>query len=431
MKAMKRAHTKTPMSLGMILNLASLGFLAVAGLFLNFAIARYYGEEALGLFNMAFAVYIFASQFGSLGIHFSVLQSVSAFDTADQAVVDRAVTSGIVGTLITSTAAVFLCLPLVPLLGYVYGDRAEGIGDAVLAILPGLWAFSINKTLFSAINGAQHMATFAGLQALRYLLLLACFAGFVVWDVNSVYLAGVFSIAELLLMPILLFFSNRVVGRWSFEGLRQGLKQHASFGGRVFLSGAMMELNTRVDVLMIAFFIDAAASGIYSVAALVAEGAGQAIFAVRNNFNPIIGRMVARREFSELFRLSRRSALLFTPFMVAVSLIAWAAYPMFSRIAFNNDNFLAAGVPLVILLSGLTLSGAFMIFSMIFTQAGRPAVHTGFVMTNLLVNISLNLALIPSFGIEGAAFATALSYIISSLMLVFLSRAVLGVRLVF
>ena len=46
-------HQQTSMSTGMVLNLASLGFLAVAGLFLNFAIARFYGEEMLGLFNMA------------------------------------------------------------------------------------------------------------------------------------------------------------------------------------------------------------------------------------------------------------------------------------------------------------------------------------------------------------------------------------------
>ncbi len=123
--------------------------------------------------------------------------------------------------------------------------------------------------------------------------------------------------------------------------------------------------------------------------------------------------------------------MLFTPFMAVVSLVAWAAYPVFSRVAFEGTNFLAAGVPLLILLVGLTLSGSFMAFSMIFTQAGRPAVHTGFVTSNLLINVVLNLALIPHFGIEGAAAATAVSYVISSLLLVIVSRVLLGVRLVF
>jgi stage V sporulation protein B len=431
MTEVKRPHTQTPMTLGMVLNLASLGFLAVAGLFLNFAIARFYGEEALGVFNMAFALYIFASQFGSFGIHFSVLHSVSANFGSDPAAVDDAVSSGVVGTIIASTATVLLCLPLVPLLSQVYGERAEGIGDAVLAILPGLWAFSINKTYFSAINGAQHMATFAGLQALRYLLLLACFAAFLGLNVDGALLSAVFSITELLLLPVLAFFSSRVVQRWTVAGVRKGLRRHLSFGSRIFLSGAMLELNTRVDVLMIAFFIDARAAGIYSVAALVAEGVGQAIFAVRNNFNPKIGKMVARREQDQLLQLSRRTFLFFTPFMAFVSVLAWAAYPVLSRIAFEGNNFLAAGMPLLILLVGLTLSGAFMTFSMIFTQAGRPAVHTVFVTSNLLINVVFNIALIPLFGIEGAAAATAISYVISSLLLVIASRVLLGVRLVF
>lgn len=431
MSEVKRVHKQTPMTLGMALNLASLGFLAVAGLFLNFAIARFYGEEALGLFNMAFALYIFASQFGSFGIHFSVLHSVSAHHGSDQAAVDESVSSGVVGTVVASTATVLLCLPLVPLLAHIYGSRAEGIGQAVLVILPGLWAFSINKTLFSAINGAQHMATFAGLQTLRYLLLLACFAGFLAFEVDGVFLSAVFSITELLLLPVLAFYSSRVVESWNVAGVRNGLERHVSFGSRVFPSGAMLELNTRVDVLMIAFFIDARAAGIYSVAALVAEGVGQAIFAVRNSFNPTIGKMVAKRELDQLFRLSRKTFVLFTPFMAVVSIIAWAVYPVFSRLAFEGANFLAAGTPLLILLVGLTVSGAFMVFSMIFTQAGKPAVHTGYVMSNLLINIALNLALIPLFGIEGAAAATALSYVISSLLLVIVSRMLLGVRIVF
>jgi len=423
-------HQQTSMSTGMVLNLASLGFLAVAGLFLNFAIARFYGEEMLGLFNMAFAIYIFASQIGSFGIHFSVLQAVSAQTGVNQIAVDRAVASGLVGTIIASTVTVLACLPLVPLLGFIYGDRAPGIEAAVLAILPGLWAFSINKTLFSAINGARHMATFAGLQSLRYLLLLGCFAAFLAGGVDGIYLTAVFSITEIVLLPILFFFSSRVVGRWSFEELKLGLARHLSFGSRIFLSGAMLELNTRVDVLMIAFFIDASAAGVYSIAALVAEGAGQAIFAIRNNFNPVIGNMVVQGRQDELFKLSRRTVLLFTPFMVIVSAITWAAYPLLSHIAFGSADFLEAELPLLLLLAGLTCSSGFMVFGMIFTQADKPGVHTGFVTTNIVVNIALNLAFIPLFGIAGAAAATALSYFVSSIMLVVLSRAVLGVRLI-
>ncbi|MDP3459704.1 MAG: oligosaccharide flippase family protein [Hyphomonas sp.] len=430
MKTARRIHNPTSLSMGMALNLASLGFLALAGLLLNFAIARFYGEEVLGLFNMAFAVYIFASQIGSFGIHFSVLQAVSARNGEDPAALDRAVASGLVGTAIASTVTVLVCLPLLPLLTVIYGDKAPGIDTSVLAILPGLWAFSINKTLFSVINGARHMATFAGLQALRYVFLLVCFAGFMIGQIEGVYLTAVFSITEIVLLPILFMFSSRVIERWSLAGLKSGLRRHVSFGSRIFLSGAMLELNTRVDVLMIAFFIDAGAAGIYSIAALVAEGAGQAIFAVRNNFNPVIGNMVARGERAELFKLSRKAVLLFTPFMAVISAITWAAYPLLSRIAFENADFLAAQMPLLILLTGLTVSSGFLAFGMIFTQADRPGVHTGFVMTNLLVNAALNLALLPQFGIAGAAAATALSYVVSSIMLVILSRMVLGVRLV-
>ena len=42
-------------------NMASLAFLAAAGLLLNFAIGRFYGPAALGLFNVVFTQTLLAT----------------------------------------------------------------------------------------------------------------------------------------------------------------------------------------------------------------------------------------------------------------------------------------------------------------------------------------------------------------------------------
>ena len=417
----------TPLKTGVIWNLASLGFLALAGLVLNFAIARIYGSEALGLFNIVFALYIFASQFGAFGLHFSVLRAVSAHQLENPDKAAEAATSGVVATVIATTLVTVVAWALIPFVESIYGDKAEGIGTACRVILPGLWAFSLNKTLFNIINGARHMRIFAVLQALRYVLMLIAFVVFVMRGVPAAYLTAVFSVAEVVLLPILFVAARRAISLW--RSAPGWLSRHSWFGARVFLSGAILELNTRVDVLMLGFFLDARAAGIYSVAALVAEGAAQAVFAVRNNINPLLTPMVETRDVAGLRALSRKSVLYFTPFMLTVTLVAWGLYPVFCQLMFPDPVFLTAQPVLLILLLGVTLSCGLMVFNMILSQAARPASHTLYVALILVSNFILNALLIPSMGITGAAVATATTYVISVFLLIILTRRLLGLRL--
>lgn len=427
----KTANRGTPTSLksGVIWNLGSLGFLALAGLMLNFAIARFYGSEALGVFNVAFAIYIFASQFGTFGIHFSILQAVSEFHETEHATSDNAVTSGIIAITIAATLTVFAAFFFIPVMGKIYGEKAPGVVTACLAILPGLWAFCINKGLYNVINGARHMRVFAVLQALRYVIILICFGVLVYLRVDPALLTLVFTISEFLLLPILIFFTSKAISSWRLDNLGIWTRKHTWFGARVFLSGAILELNTRVDILMLTYFIDASAAGIYTVAALVAEGGAQMIFAIRNNFNPVITRMVVDKDKDGLLALSRKAVLLFTPFMLCVSTIAYFIFPIFSNIMFGDPVYLAARWPLIILFGGLTLAGGLIAFNMIFAQAGRPGTHTLYVLGIFFANIVLNLILIPKFGIIGAAMATAGSYIISVILLVVLVRILFKMRI--
>jgi O-antigen/teichoic acid export membrane protein len=84
-------------------NLGSLGFLVVAGLMLNLVIGHIYGAGILGIFSVVFAIYIFASQIGTAGIHYSVLRSVSLASVLEQA--RAAAYSSLLLVALTSTLA--------------------------------------------------------------------------------------------------------------------------------------------------------------------------------------------------------------------------------------------------------------------------------------------------------------------------------------
>ena len=329
--------------------MASLAFLAGAGLLLNLAIGRYYGPAALGLFNIVFALYIFVSQFSVFGIHLSVLKYVSEYVAKDTGKTDAVITGGLMLAAVCSSIAGLAAWLATPLVVTFY--QVEGIRTAWLVLLPGLWCFSFNKVLLNAINGAEHMRALAALLALRYALILCALATVILLGIRQEVLSGVIAAAEILLTPVLLCYSRRIVSRWDWTGGLGWMRPHFAFGVRAFPSGAVGELNTRVDVLMIGAMMDGAKAGVYSLALLLAEGLGQAIVVVRNNLNPILTRLIVEERTDELAVFCRRLSAWFMLFMAVAGLVVVAGLWAIIHLFLVDVRFHDAIVPLAIWLA--------------------------------------------------------------------------------
>ena len=420
--------TATPVPSAIIWNLGSLVFLAAAGFALNIVIARFYGPQTLGAFNICYGIFIFLSQFGAFGIQFSVLQAIAANEPSDRATRGDIVRSGLLAVVFTSTAATLAGLLITPFLPRMFD--VPDIATSWLMMLPGLWAFSVNKFLFGVVNGAQRMRTFATLQAARYILLMAALGGVMLLGVPGYCLPAIFTISEVALAVLLAMHTRGDVDYDFRLSSSEWRKKHLAFGAKSFLSGAILELNTRVDVLMIGAMIGSTQAGIYSAALLVVEGVAQCVFAIRNVVNPIIAAKLAVADHLSLLAFSRKLFLGFTFFMLIVATIAYLIYPIYVDIALGGGDFKESTLSAGILLAGLALTAGGQCFGMVLAMGGKPALHTFYVMAVLLVNLILNIALVPTFGIEGSAFATASSYVAAAVGAIVLARLSLGVRLV-
>jgi O-antigen/teichoic acid export membrane protein len=421
------APTGATFGTNVLWNMASLAFLAAAGLFLNFVIARWYGAEALGLFNIVFALYIFLSQISVLGVHHSVLRYVSEFAGSHQRQMDATIAGALMLVAILATCVTLLALIATPLVAAIY--RIDGIGTAWWAMLPALWCFSINKVLLNAINGAEHMRAFAVLQAVRYALVLAALAVVLATGLGAEWLPGILSAAEAVLLPVLVWYTGGMLRSWDWAGGRDWLKAHLSFGARVFPSGTLAELNTRVDVLMIGAMLDGARAGVYSVALLLAEGLAQAIVVVRSNLNPVLGRLLLAGKIQELAAFGRRVSAGSVVFMAVAGLLLVSGFAATVNLLFTEASFAGAVVPLALLVAGLVLASTYLPFGMAFSQAGRPFLQTLFSAAVLGVNVTLNAVLIPLAGINGAALGTGLSYVAAALLLLLIMRRVFQIRI--
>ncbi|WP_323761783.1 lipopolysaccharide biosynthesis protein [Maricaulis sp.] len=430
-KPVSTAITPPPTRLmsGMVWNLGSLVFLAAAGVVMNIIIARVYDETVLGLFNICFALYIALSQFGVFGFHLSALQSVSEFAHDDQ---DRAISGAfhaVVVVAISTTVATLAGLLLTPVLAQVY--QIDGFVTAWLVMLPGLWGFAVNKVLYAVINGARQMRVFAVMQSLRYIFMIAALVVLALTDAPGAYITLSLTVAELALLPVLAVAAIRAVGLKRMNLDRVWIRRHLSFGARVFLSGAILELNSRVSVLVLGYMVGAAQTGIYTMAVLIQEGVMQAIFVVRNNINPLIARHIRDGERERILKLSRLIFMAGAPVFLIAAGFGWLLYPFFVDWFLGDPIYYVARTPLFVLLAMMGVAAPFLMFNQTFSQAHKPSVHTGYMATVLLANCVLNIALIPGMGLLGAALSTGGSFVVSSIMLVVLARRVLGVRIVF
>lgn len=392
----------------------SLFILAVSGISINVLIASNYGSGAVGVFNQIFALYIISSQLAVGGVHFSVLKYTAQHDNR----------SGVIlpilhsGLLVVFALSGFVALAL--LLGKnIIGEVLDSppVLNGIYFIAPSLIFFSLNKLLLSCLNGLRMMRAFATVSGLRYILIISFVCYVSVSGMSSELLPASFLFSEIILFPIQIFILRKKLLSIRFKVEKYWIKKHSIFGFKAFLSGVFIELNSRVDVLMLGIFSSDSVVGLYSFAAMLAEGFYQLLIVVRNNINPVMGKLILANRIEEFKRIVVKTRSIVYPVMFLIGSLTIALYlPMLNFLP-NGDEFSDSLPVLTILLLGLVLISGFVPFDAILTQSGFPATQTFINAFGLIINILLNIFLIPLYGPIGAALATSASLVLTIIYL--------------
>ena len=413
-------------------NIGSFCVMGLSGVLLNVLIARFFALDILGGFNQVFSIYILFSQFAVCGIHLSVVKYLSEITNKDKNF-NNIIFSALISV---SIIAFFVCLivfQFIPFIGELLNSLL--VRNGLYFVLPGLWFFSLNKVLIAVLNGNRRMKAFAFFQAARYIFIVSVIIFCIMMHWNGEMLPIVFTIAELILFICLflyVFFSMSLYfpKKASFNNdLMFWFKKHVIFGTKAFLGGALGEINTRVDVLMLGVFCSDHIVGIYSFAAILVEGIAQFMFVFRANVNPIISRLFINRELEKLKYKISRGIRLFYCLMIVVGVIATIVYPFCLEMFIKNNNYNVSWVIFSILMFGVMCSSGYYPFNMILTQTGFAGYNTIFIGCIVLTNALLNLLLIPSFGMYGAAIATSIAFVCSIFYLKIFVRKLLKIRI--
>ena len=197
--------------------------------------------------------------------------------------------------------------------------------------------------------------------------------------------------------------------KWSFYPAP--FKQSVKFGIQGYLGNVIQLLNYRLDMFLVAFFMNVTFVGYYSVAVALAEALWY--------FPAAVGVVVIARTPGLTAEEANRSTPVICRNTLFLTLGAGVLLFVLGKFIINllfGSAFLAAAQPLWILLPGVVALSICKVLSNEITGRGKPMINTTAAGVSLAVNIPLNLLLIPSMGIAGAALASTISYTMTAVI---------------
>lgn len=183
------------------------------------------------------------------------------------------------------------------------------------------------------------------------------------------------------------------------------VKDALSFGLKAHLGNVFGILNYRLSFLLLGSLVDAKHLGYYAVAISLSEvtlyipsSAALALF--------------ARTSSRDLALVNRLTALVcrHTVFLTAIVVAVGLSMGKLVVLTLYGAKYLDAVPPMYVLLCGMIFLATSKLLSSDLTGRGRPLIPTLSAFLALLVNVGLMIALVPRWGVLGAATAAVAAY---------------------
>lgn len=389
------------------------------------ALARFLGAAGYGVYAVVMSTVALLAIPGAAGFDRLLIREVAALRTLGNWELLR-------GVLRRSTQVVLCCSVVVAIAGYLAFESLVP-GDAATALLLGMALvplLALARIRQSALQGFGRVV-FGQLPemvvqpALMLSLVGAAFTCGVTRSGTVAVLLQVIAAAVACLIGVVFLRRSLPV---------EVRDARPEFRTRYWMSNgiplvAMMALNvvlTNADTVMLGILAETELAGIYRISSQMASLVAFPLTAVNMAIAPRIASLHATSSLEEL----RAQAVSVANASLAAALPIALALVMFGKplLGFFGSDFVAGYPAIVILSVGYVFNSAAGCAGYLLIMTGHEKSAAVAFAGAALVNVSGNLLLIPTFGLMGAAIATALSVLIVSTAFAWLSHRLLGVR---
>ncbi len=397
----------------MLFLITSLG--ALVAYVLRIILARSLTPAEYGLF---YAVFVFISFFNiirGMGVDYAVVSKIPALLIKKD--YDKCKSVIYAAIFIQFTIAVIISIVLFFLSDFlaVHYFKAPA-ASLILKLLLILFISDVFAELLKKTYQAFQKTTyFAVIELTKNLLILTWVVIFLYFDFKIYAPAIAYPLASLCIIGFFLpIFIKKVFNFKKHKStFSKGLAlEMVYFGIPAFMFLVGYKIVYYSDVLVLTYFRTLTEVGIYNV---VVPTATFALFFSRSIawvMMPLSSELWAKQEFSKLAdglnRLHKYALVVMVPLILGLM-----AYSKEFITFFFREEYAPGALALQITLLGTAFYAISDINTGIFVGIGKPKLNAKVLLTAAVVNVILNFALIPKYGIEGAAAATALCYLLA------------------
>ncbi len=184
------------------------------------------------------------------------------------------------------------------------------------------------------------------------------------------------------------------------------------FGTQSSVNLFLGAVNYRIDSIILIALMGTATFGIYSIAV----GFGEQLFSLTRPITAAISRDIGINDATASAAITAKVIRTCTALVAAVSVVAFVFGPWLIDAVYGT-RFRDATIPLRILIPGIvafSTAGTFAAFFIL--QVGRPLIISAVNLAMIVVQALMCFALVPRFGMSGAAFASTITYVCGALM---------------
>lgn len=400
-----------------------------SGAVLVYLLARLLGPEAYGLLFLAISVLQTASLVSQFGFARSASRYVADFKETAPGQVPHVIWTGIFfnAIAVAVVSAVFL---------FGHGWIAHSIGEPELAplLLVGT-AFLACSSAFTfvrwVLQGFEDISGASTLTAVNHLLRVTLALGLVfigmeatgalVGYIVAYGVSGALGIGYLLL---------KIHRNYTPEPVQENLrKKIAKYSVSIAVTQSSHTLDHRVDRVLIGFFAGPLAVGYYTLGKQLVQFIETPMTALGFTLSPTFGSQKAQGNQETAARIYEsafsKALLLYLPAAAGVVLLA---RPGIEYVF--GDEYIGAVTVLQILSAFAVMRSLTKMTTHALDYLGRAKERAYIKATTAVMNVLLNVLLIPLYGVEGAAVATVVTYGVYTLTCVYYMHDELDLRVV-
>lgn len=180
--------------------------------------------------------------------------------------------------------------------------------------------------------------------------------------------------------------------------------------------GGVQVLFANIETILIGLFLNAEEVGIYRVALQISILVSFSLMVINQFIQPILAKKIVSESFDELQSFVASSSILILILSVIPALL-FLFFGEYLIVFLYSETYVESASILLILIVGQLINSAFGSVGTLLNMSGNESYALRGMLMALIVNIFLNILLIPIYGLYGAAFSVVVSTILWNVIL--------------